>query len=192
MNVLVWGKENSYFWKIHSLGMCFGQDPVSINVLKAKILMDSCEEQDWVLLLHPWRITLPCMCPQGRRLDWTRVGETGLVRAVSMGWYSAEMHNRLDLLRALKGIGVTSLSPYFPFSKSLKPIEVHGQYGQPGQHSKVMSQVLTNRDAGWKIMRLKYVPTSLLLLPGLWACNYVQMSSPSFPGQALRLESVYQ
>ena len=84
-----------------------------MNVPKAKILVDSCEEQDSVFLLNPWRVALPCTCPRGRRLAWTRAGEMGLVRAVSTGQYSAEMHNRLDLLAALKA---------------------HGQYYQPYQH----------------------------------------------------------
>jgi len=106
--------------------MCFGQDPVSMNVLKAKILMDSCEEPDWVLLLHPWRIALPCVCPRGGGLAWTRVGETGLARVISMGQCSAEMHNRLDLLVALKGVSVTNSSPHFSFSTSLKPLKAHG------------------------------------------------------------------
>lgn len=105
--------------------MCFGQDPVSVNVPKAKILMDSCEEQDWVLLLHLWKIALPHTCPRGRGLAWTRAGETGLVCAVSMGQHSAEMHNRLDSLTALKA---------------------HGQYCQLQQPSKIMSQILTNCD----------------------------------------------
>lgn len=168
MNVLVWGKGNSYFWKIHSLGMCFGQDPVSVNVPKAKILMDSCEEQDWVLLLHLWKIALPHTCPQGRGLDWTRAGETGLVCAVSMGQHSAEMHNRLDSQRSKLTVSIASFS-------SLQKL----------------SQILTNCDTGWKIPRLKYVPASLLLPPGLWACNYVQVSSPSFPAQARMLENIF-
>lgn len=103
MNVLVWGKENSYFWRIYSLGICFGQDPVSMNMPKAKILMDSFEEQDWALLLHPWRIAVPHMSPWGRGLAWTRTGGTGLVRAMTTGQGSAETHNRPDLLTALKG-----------------------------------------------------------------------------------------
>lgn len=76
--------------------MCFGQDPVFMNVPEAKkLLMDSCEEQDWVLLLDQWRIALPHTCPLGRGLAWTRVGEMGLGSFVSTGQYSAEMHNRL-------------------------------------------------------------------------------------------------
>lgn len=43
--------------------MHFGQDPVSMNVLKANILIDSCEEEGWTLLLPPQRIALPHTCP---------------------------------------------------------------------------------------------------------------------------------
>lgn len=86
MNVLVWGKENSYFWRIYSLGMCFGQDPVSMNMPKAKILMDSFEEQDWALLLHPWRTAVPHMSTWGRGLAWAGMGGTGLCRDTQQTW----------------------------------------------------------------------------------------------------------
>lgn len=143
--------------------MCFGQDPVSMNMPKAEILINSCEEEDWTLLLHPQRIALCRVCPRGRGLAWARAGETRLVRAVSVGQDAAEMHNRLAVL---KSVSITSSSPQFPFSKLAKPLQVHCQDCQPQRCSKIMSQLSTNHDSGLKATRLEYVPVFLLPLCG--------------------------
>lgn len=149
MSVLVWDKENSYFWKTHSLGMYFGQDPVSMNVPKAKILMDSCEEQDWVLLLHPWRITLSHMCPLGE--GWLGQERAGTCACCLHGTVFCWDARQAWIAWALKGISITSLSPHFPFIKLSKALKAHGQYCQSWQHSKAMTQILMNHSAGRNI-----------------------------------------
>lgn len=168
MNILVWGKENSYFWRIYSLGMCFGQDPVSTNMPKAKILMDSFEEQDWALLLHPWRIAVPHMSPWGRGLAWVGLG-------------SAETHNRPDLLTALKGsasqteVATFCVVNHQNFSELMSVM--------PALAALKNHESSLEKQWCWMktIMRLKYVPASLRLLPGVGAYNCIHMLSPSFP-----------
>lgn len=180
MNVLVWGKENSYFWKIHSLGMCFGQDPVSMNMPKAEILINSCEEEDWTLLLHPQRIALRRVCPRGRGLAWARAGETRLVRAVSVGQDAAEMHNRLDSqcwkASASRAQVPSSLSVNWETSPS-------SLSGLPASAAFKTHESIVDKPWLWIKSHEAGIHTCFSFTT-LWACNYLQVLPSSFPVQA--------